>query len=58
MIIDDAPAIWMAEPKTMMAIHRRIHTPALRPDAWWSNIGDWWIPSGQRIARDRVGPPR
>jgi peptide/nickel transport system substrate-binding protein len=58
MIIDDAPAIWMAEPKTMMAMNRRIRTPALRPDAWWSSIGEWWIPSTERIARDRVGPPR
>lgn len=58
MIIDDAPAIWMAEPKTMMAISRRIRTPALRPDAWWSTIGEWWIPSTERIARDRAGPPR
>ena len=58
MIIDDAPAIWMAEPKTMMAINRRIRTPALRPDAWWSTIGEWWIPSTERIARDRAGPPR
>jgi peptide/nickel transport system substrate-binding protein len=58
MIIDDAPAIWMAEPKTMMAINRRIRTPALRPDAWWTSIGQWWIPSTEQIARDRVGPPR
>lgn len=58
MIIDDAPAIWMAEPKTMMAINRRIRTPALRPDAWWTSIGQWWIPSTERIARDRVGPAR
>jgi len=58
MIIDDAPAIWMAEPKTMMAINRRIRTPALRPDAWWTSIGEWWIPSTERIARDRVGPAR
>ncbi len=58
MIIDDAPAIWMAEPKTMMAINRRIRTPTLRPDAWWSTIGEWWIPSTERIGRDRAGPPR
>jgi peptide/nickel transport system substrate-binding protein len=57
-IIDDAPAIWMAEPKMMMAINRRIRTPALRPDAWWTSIGEWWIPSTERIARDRVGPAR
>ena len=54
-IIDDAPAIWLAEPKSAVAISRRIHTTALRPDAWWSSIGEWWVPAAERIARDSVG---
>ena len=54
-IIDDAPAIWIAEPKTVMAIHRRIETRGLRPDAWWVNVADWTIPPASRIERDR--PP-
>jgi peptide/nickel transport system substrate-binding protein len=58
LILDDAPAIWLAEPRSVMAISRRIRTPSLRPDAWWANIGDWWVPSSERIARDRVGPLR
>jgi len=53
LIIDDAPAIWLAEPRTMMAISSRIRTPALRPDAWWANIGEWSVPAAGRIARDR-----
>jgi peptide/nickel transport system substrate-binding protein len=53
-IIDDAPAIWMAEPKRVMAVHRRIQTRGLRPDAWWINLGDWAIPASGRIARDRA----
>lgn len=53
LIIDDAPAIWLAEPRTMMAINSRIRTPALRPDAWWANIGEWSVPAAGRIARDR-----
>ena len=52
-IIDDAPAIWLAEPRTMMAISSRIQTPALRPDAWWANIGEWSVPAAGRIPRDR-----
>ena len=52
-IIDDAPAIWFAEPKRVMAIHRRIETRGLRPDAWWTNIAEWAIPPDRRIARDR-----
>lgn len=58
LILDDAPAIWLAEPRTTLGMHRRIRTPGLRPDAWWVNIADWWIPPSERIARDRVGSPR
>ena len=53
-IIDDAPAIWLAEPKRVMAIHKRIRTVGLRPDAWWANIAEWSIPANERIARDRI----
>ena len=57
-IIDDAPAIWFAEPKRVMAVHKRIRAKGIRPDAWWANLADWSIPSGERIARDRAVPPR
>lgn len=53
-IIDDAPAIWLAEPKTVIAIHHRLHTTQLRPDAWWANIGEWFVPPNERIPRDSV----
>jgi hypothetical protein len=55
-IIDDAPAIWFAEPMRAMAVHRRIEMRGLRPDAWWANIADWTIPPARRIARDRTAP--
>lgn len=54
-IIDDAPAIWLAEPKTVIAIHHRLHTTELRPDAWWSTVGEWFVPPAERIARDSAG---
>ena len=57
-IIDDAPAIWFAEPMRAMAVHRRIVTRGLRPDAWWANIADWTIPPASRIARDRTAPAK
>ena len=53
-IIDDAPAIWLAEPHQIMAVHKRIRTVGVRPDAWWANLADWSIPESERIARDRV----
>jgi peptide/nickel transport system substrate-binding protein len=42
-IIDDAPAIWLYEPKTLIAIHGRISTPPLRPNAWWLSLAQWKI---------------
>ena len=57
-IIDDAPAIWLAEPRIVIAIHKRLNTTVMRPDAWWANIADWSIPPDKRIARDRPAPAR
>jgi peptide/nickel transport system substrate-binding protein len=51
-IDEDAPAIWFAEPKRIMAVNRRIETGKLRADVWWANIADWKIPADKRIARD------
>lgn len=57
-IIDDAPAIWLAEPRIIVAVHKRLNTPGMRPDAWWANIADWSIPPDKRIARDRPTPAK
>jgi peptide/nickel transport system substrate-binding protein len=57
-IIDDAPAIWLAEPKRIIAVQRRIRTTGLRADAWWANIPAWSIPANERIARDRTAPQK
>lgn len=54
-INDDAPAIWLAEPKSIVGVHRRIRVSGLRADAWWQHIADWWIPATERIARDLAG---
>ena len=53
-INDDAPAIWLYEPRKILAIHRRVRTNVMRPDAWWFTLADWFIPAGERIARDRI----
>ena len=54
-IIEDAPAIWLYEPPTVMGISKRVHTTPLRADGYWSGMADWWIPAGERTARDRIG---
>jgi peptide/nickel transport system substrate-binding protein len=57
-IIDDAPAIWLSEPKTVIGLHRRIRPGSMRADAWWSDLGSWSIPKSEQIDRDRVPTDR
>jgi ABC-type transport system substrate-binding protein len=52
--IDDAPAIWLYEPKLVIGIHKRIRTKPYRPDAWWWSLADWYIPPHEQIGRDRI----
>ncbi|HUQ45406.1 MAG TPA: peptide ABC transporter substrate-binding protein [Gemmatimonadaceae bacterium] len=54
-IIDDAPGIWLYQPPTVAGLHRRIRTATMRPDGYWSHLADWWIPAGERSARDQIG---
>jgi peptide/nickel transport system substrate-binding protein len=54
-IVDDAPAVWLYEPRSVMAIHKRIHTTPMRPNSWWLDIASWRIPPGERIERDKAG---
>jgi len=51
-IIQDAPAIWLAEPIPTIGYHSRLQLAPLRPDAWWAHIAEWWIPQNKRIPRD------
>ena len=53
--IDDAPAVWLYEPRLILGVHKRIQTQPYRPDAWWYSLGEWYIPAAEQIARDRAG---
>lgn len=50
--IQDAPAIWLYEPRMILGIHRRIKPAHIRPDAWWYSLADWYIPAAEQISRD------
>jgi peptide/nickel transport system substrate-binding protein len=53
-INEDAPAIWLYEPRKILGLHRRIRTAEMRPDAWWFDLADWYILPGERLPRDRI----
>lgn len=54
-IIDDAPAIWLYEPLTVAGLHKRIRPTKMRADGYWSDLANWYIPAGERTARDQIG---
>jgi peptide/nickel transport system substrate-binding protein len=54
-LIDDQPGLWMAEARTPVAIHQRIHNVPLRGDGWQTGLADWFVDSAQRIDRDKIG---
>ena len=55
--VDDAPAIWLYDPKNAYGIHRRYQTPPMRPTGWWLDVRHWWIPTAERLPRDQAGLP-
>ena len=55
-INEDAPAVWLYEVRKIIAIHKRIHTNVMRPDAWWFDLAEWYIPAADRLLRDRIAP--
>jgi peptide/nickel transport system substrate-binding protein len=57
-INQDAPAVWLYEPRTVIGLHRRIRTGWMRPDAWWADLGDWHVPPTERVLRDRLRSAR
>ena len=54
-LIADAPAIWLFEPRNMVGVQKRVHVAALRADAWWAHLADWYVPANMQIPRDRAG---
>lgn len=54
-ITRDVPAVWLYEPRPMMALDRRLRPAGMRADAWWAGLADWSVAPAQRIARDAIG---
>jgi len=42
-IIQDAPAIWLAETVPTVGYNKRLELAPLRSDAWWAHIPEWSI---------------
>jgi peptide/nickel transport system substrate-binding protein len=54
-IVADAPAIWMYEPRTAIGLHARLRPQHVRVDAWWAGLADWSVDPENRLRRDQPG---
>ncbi|HEX9564270.1 MAG TPA: ABC transporter substrate-binding protein [Gemmatimonadaceae bacterium] len=51
-LVADAPAVWLYESRTFVAVNRRVRTAGDSADTWWRFLRLWWIPGDERISRD------
>jgi peptide/nickel transport system substrate-binding protein len=51
MIIDDAPAVWLYEPRNFAAINKRVEPVGMRADAWWASLPDWRVSNARVVAK-------
>lgn len=51
-INDDAPAVWLYEPRKIIGINGRFKLARTRPDSWWFSLADWYVPVSGRVPRD------
>ncbi|MEO7998606.1 MAG: peptide ABC transporter substrate-binding protein [Gemmatimonadaceae bacterium] len=49
LIVDDAAAVWLYEPRNFAAINARIEPTGMRADAWWADLPNWNV-VGSRVA--------
>jgi peptide/nickel transport system substrate-binding protein len=42
-ILDEAPAVWLYEPRNVAAVRRDVRPGAMRADAWWAGLADWQL---------------
>jgi peptide/nickel transport system substrate-binding protein len=42
-LVDDAPAMWIYEPRNVQGASKRIDPVGIRPDAWWADLADWSV---------------
>lgn len=49
---DDAPAVFLVQPRSAIALHRRVTPVGIRDDGWWTDLADWSIAASGRLPRD------
>jgi peptide/nickel transport system substrate-binding protein len=53
-IVDDAPALWLYEPRNLAAVRSRLVPTGMRADSWLAGLSDWEV-QGSRAQRASAG---
>lgn len=56
-IVDDAPAVWLYEPRNVAAVRRDLRPTRMRADAWWAGLADWRVDGDAPPAVAAALPP-
>jgi peptide/nickel transport system substrate-binding protein len=54
-IVNDAAAMFLYEPRTVAVVHKRFRIPKWRPDGWWRSLPEWTVAPDERLPRDLGG---
>ncbi|MCE2942251.1 MAG: peptide ABC transporter substrate-binding protein [Gemmatimonadetes bacterium] len=54
---DDAPAVFLVQPRAAIALHRRLQPVGVREDGWWTDLADWTVAPDARLPRDTASRP-
>jgi peptide/nickel transport system substrate-binding protein len=55
LIVSEAPAVFIWEPRNFALVSKRFRFEGLRGDAWWAHLASWYVPASERIPRDKAG---
>jgi peptide/nickel transport system substrate-binding protein len=53
LIVDDAAAVWLYEPRNFAAVNSRIEPSGMRAYAWWAGLASWSIAPGKVASAPR-----
>ncbi len=56
-IVNDAAALFLYEPRTLAAVHKRFRVPTWRNDGWWRSLPEWTVEPAERLPRDARPAP-
>jgi peptide/nickel transport system substrate-binding protein len=57
-ILDEAPAVWLYEPRNVAAVRRDLRPVAMRADAWWAGVADWTLAADGAVPARTVASAR